>query len=319
MWTYAHEVLPSWNGGCMSTCRTKDILDLPAGKQVLDVLGDAGGNPAPLPKPFPDFNGIGGGLVLFEQQVHLVNVVTGGLVGGAVDGNAVPHLVLDHQHPQLFQLLAQLLDVVADDPVVNVHVGPVVEHVQTAGDVDFQRRGDEVGLLFLLFQQKLVQVLQDGHILRAGVLQVLPVDQPHTAVNDRFLNRLEAVLAAHHNVAEGQEEVHFQRKRRFVVGVVQVEVHGIHILPAGGRDFDDLTAQPLDQGIILRLRVCNQDVVVGGEEHVGDFTLGGEGLAAAGSTENQPIRLFVKRNFSRDGKNQAEKPRGRLKAVFGGR
>ena len=33
----------------------------------------------------------------------------------------------------------------------------------------------------------------------------------------------------------------------------------------------------------------------------------------------QAIRLFVKRNFSRDGKNQAEKPRGRLKAVFGGR
>jgi hypothetical protein len=32
----------------------------------------------------------------------------------------------------------------------------------------------------------------------------------------------------------------------------------------------------------------------------------------------QPFRLFVKRNFSRDGKNQAEKPRGRLKAVFGG-
>ena len=31
------------------------------------------------------------------------------------------------------------------------------------------------------------------------------------------------------------------------------------------------------------------------------------------------FRLFVKRNFSRDGKNQAEKPRGRLKAVFGGR
>ena len=30
------------------------------------------------------------------------------------------------------------------------------------------------------------------------------------------------------------------------------------------------------------------------------------------------LGLFVKRNFSRDGKNQAEKPRGRLKAVFGG-
>ncbi len=55
-------------------------------------------NPAPFPKAFPDFNGIGGGLVLFEQQVYLVNVVPGGLVGGAVDGDTVPHLVL-HHHP----------------------------------------------------------------------------------------------------------------------------------------------------------------------------------------------------------------------------
>ena len=218
--------------------------------------------------------------------MEFVHIVAGGLSRRPVDGDAVPHLVLDDQHPQLFQLLAQFLDVVADDPVVNVHVGPVVEHVQTAGDIDFQRRGDEVGLLFLLFQQKLVQVLQDGHILRAGVLQVLPVHQPHTAVNDRFLYGLEAVLAPYHDVAEGQEEVHFQRKRRFVVGVVQVEVHGIHILPAGGRDFDDLTAQPLDQGIILRLRVCNQNVIVRDKEHVEHFPLRGEGFAAPGSTKD---------------------------------
>ena len=74
---------------------------LPAGKQVLDVLGDAGGNPAPFSEPFPDFNGIGGGLVLLEQQVHLVNVVPGGLVGGAVDGDAVPHLIVIGNPPLL--------------------------------------------------------------------------------------------------------------------------------------------------------------------------------------------------------------------------
>ena len=126
--------------------------------------------------------------------MELVYVVAGGLACRPVDGDAVPHLVLDDQHPQLFQLLAQLLDVVADNPVVNVHVGPVVEHIQTAGDIDFQRRGDEVGLLLLLFQQKVVEVLQNGHILRAGVLQVLPVDQPDTAVNDGFLHRLQPIL-----------------------------------------------------------------------------------------------------------------------------
>ena len=47
-----------------------------------------------------------------------------------VDGHAVPHLVLDHEHPQLFQLLPKLLDVKTDDPVIQLHVCPVVEHVQ---------------------------------------------------------------------------------------------------------------------------------------------------------------------------------------------
>ena len=92
--------------------------------------------------------------------------------------------------PQLLQLLAQLLNVIADDAVVNVHIGTVVEHVQTAGNVDFQRRGDELGLLFLLRPESIVQILQDGHILRPGVGEVFLIHQPHTAVNHRFLHRL---------------------------------------------------------------------------------------------------------------------------------
>ncbi len=79
--------------------------------------------------------------------MHLVDVVAGGLAGGPVDGDAVPHLVLHHQHPDLFQLLAQLLDVVADNAVVDVHVAAVVEHVEGAGHIDFQRRGDVLRLL----------------------------------------------------------------------------------------------------------------------------------------------------------------------------
>ena len=143
-----------------------------------------------------------------------------------------------------------------------------------------------MGLLLVLFPQGVVKVLQNGHILWTGVVQILSVDQPDAAVNDCFLHRLEAVLAAHHNVAEGQQEVHLQGKRRFIIRIVQIEVHGINVLLAGGRDFNDLTAQPLDQGIILRLRVCNQNVIVRDKEHVEHFPLGGEGFAAPGSTKD---------------------------------
>ena len=37
----------------------------------------------------------------------------------------VPYLILNHQHTDFFKLLAQFLDVRADNPVINVHIAPV--------------------------------------------------------------------------------------------------------------------------------------------------------------------------------------------------
>ena len=155
----------------------KDVLHLAGRKQVFDILRDAGGDAAPFSEPLPNLHRVGGGLFLFQQQVHLVDVVAGGLVGGTVDGDAVPHLVLDHQHTDLFQLLAQLLDVIADNAVVDVHIALMVEHIEGAGHIDFQRRGDVLCLFLLLRPQQVVEVLQDGHILRAGVIEIGP-DRP---------------------------------------------------------------------------------------------------------------------------------------------
>ena len=82
--------------------------------------------------------------------MHLVDVVAGGLVSGTVDGNAVPHLILDYQHTDLFQLLAQLLNVIADNAVIDVHIALVIEHIEGAGYIDFKGRSDILGFLFLL-------------------------------------------------------------------------------------------------------------------------------------------------------------------------
>ena len=46
-------------------------------------------------------------------------------MGGAVDGHAVPDLILHHQHPDFLELLAQLLDVVADDAAIQSKVNMV--------------------------------------------------------------------------------------------------------------------------------------------------------------------------------------------------
>ena len=86
----------------------------------------------------------------------------------------------------------------------------MVEHVERAGNVDFQSRGDVLCLLFLLPPQLVIQVLQNRHILRLRVAEIIPVHHAHTAVDDGLFHRHEAVLAADNQLAEGEDEVGFQ-------------------------------------------------------------------------------------------------------------
>ena len=165
----------------------ENILDLTRGKQVFDVLGKPRGNTAPLTETLPDLDGISGGLLLFQQKVHLIHIIPGGLAAAAVCGDTPPDLILHNEHSQLLHLLAQFFDIIADDAVIDVHVSAMVEQVQTTLDVDLQCGGNMMGFLLVLLEQGVVQILKNGHILRAGVRKIFAVNQMHTAVNDGCL------------------------------------------------------------------------------------------------------------------------------------
>ena len=120
-----------------------------------------------------------------------------------VDSDAVPNLILDDQHADFFQLLTKLPDVVADDPVADIHVGPVVEHIQRSADVDLQRRGDVLSFRLLLSAKGIVKILQNGHVLRLGVIQVCLVYLANAAVDDRFLNRKKTFTPADDQLTQG--------------------------------------------------------------------------------------------------------------------
>ena len=270
----------------------KNVLHLAGRKQVFDILRDAGGDAAPLAEPLPNLHRVGGSLFLSQKQVHLVDVVAGGLVSGAVDGDTVPHLVLNHKHTDFLQLLAKLLDVIADNAVIDVHIGSAVEHIEGAGHIDFQRRGDVLRLFLVLRPQQVVKVLQDGHILRARVVEIILIDQPHTAVNDGFLHRGQPLLASHDQLAQRQDKVGLERQRVVLVRVVQVQIHRVDVIAAGGRNLDDLPMQALHQGRVLGLRVADDDIIRGEQEAVGDLTLGRKALAAARCSQDQPVGVF---------------------------
>ena len=82
--------------------------------------------------------------------MELVHIVAGRLTGRTVGRDAAPDLILNDQHAELFQLLPQFLNVIADETVPDIDVGSVVEKVQGALDIDFERGCHTMGFLFLL-------------------------------------------------------------------------------------------------------------------------------------------------------------------------
>ena len=192
--------------------------------------------------------------------------------------------VLDNEHPQLFELLAKALDVVADDPVVYIYIRSVIEYIEGPRHINLQRRGDAVGFPFLLVQQALVQVAQDEDIFGLWVVQVGLVNDAYTAVNHRFFHGFKPVSIAHDQLTQAENEVGLEGQRAFIVRIVQVQVHRVDVVGAGGRDSYDLPMQTFHQRRVLGLRVTDDDVILGADEkRIGDLTFCRKRLAAAGS------------------------------------
>ena len=128
-------------------------------------------------------------------------------MGLPVFTDAAPQLVLHNLHPKLFKLFSQFFNHIADNPAFDFHIGLMVKYVEGAGNIDFQGGGKTLRLLFRLLPQKPVQVAQDGHFLRLRVLQIVPVDQMDTAVDDGFLHRFQTGLSANNQLHQGENKV----------------------------------------------------------------------------------------------------------------
>ena len=138
---------------------------------------------------------------------------------------------------------------------MDVHIRFVIKHIQRAGHIQVQCLRYPVRFRQVLVEQGLVEVRQNRHIFRAGIRQIGAVDGFHGTVYHGAFNRFQTRFAAHDQFTERQHKIRFQGKRAVIFGIIQVDVQRIHIVLAGGRKFDDLPMQPLDQRIILGLWV----------------------------------------------------------------
>ena len=168
----------------------------------------------------------------------------------------------------------------------------MVEHVQGARHIDFKRRGQPLRFLFLLHAQSIVQVFQNRDVFRPGIVEVRLIDDVHRTVDERLFNGLQAISPADNQLTERKNEVRLEGQRVFLLGVVEVDVHRIDVAAAGGRNADDLSAERVDQREILALGIADDDVVVGQENDVADFALGGERFAGTRRAQNQAVGVL---------------------------
>ena len=221
--------------------------------------------------------------------MKFVHEIPGGPSNGAVHRDGVPHRVLDNEHPRLFQILAEALDIEADKAVADIHGGTVVEEVERAVYIQVERLSHALRLRDALRHERVQQIAQHGHILRPRVREVRLVDHLHGPVNDGFLDSLQPRLAAHDKLAERQHEITFQRQRVFFLAVIEVDIQGIHIVAAVGGKPDHLTAQPVHQRGVFILRVADDDVILRGQHDIGNLPLAAHGLAAARCAEHKAV------------------------------
>ena len=107
----------------------QNILDFPRGQEIVHILRDSSRNPTPFAKTLPDFHGVGGSLLLLEQQVELIYIEPSRPPAGAIRGHPVPDRVLQNEHSQLLELLSEFLYIEADQAVSDIDVCVLLSRV----------------------------------------------------------------------------------------------------------------------------------------------------------------------------------------------
>ena len=130
-------------------------------------------------------------------------------------------------HSDLSEVFSHVLEHNTHHPFIRFYISRMIKKIEGARTVELQGGCHTAGLRLRLFQEFLVQVLQQRRFSRGNSQGLLPVDQPHTAVNHRLFNGLQAVFAAHHQLAQGQQKIRFHGKRAFSGGHVKFYIHRV--------------------------------------------------------------------------------------------
>ena len=105
--------------------------------------------------------------------MELVNIISGRFTGRTVGSYTPPDLILNDQHTDFFQLIAQLLNVEAHQTILNIHIGSVVKQFQRTLNIDFQGGRYMVGFLSSCFRRASYKSSRIGIFSGAGLSKYL--------------------------------------------------------------------------------------------------------------------------------------------------
>ena len=101
-------------------------------QEVVHILRNAGRISTVLAHSLPKREQEVGTVFVLEQEIDFVNEDEGIFALCTILCNAVEDGIQNHQHPDGHKLLAEVKDVVADEPVIGIHIGVLGKGVQRA-------------------------------------------------------------------------------------------------------------------------------------------------------------------------------------------
>ena len=228
------------------------------------------------------------GVVVAEEQVHLVHEYPCVFPGQTVRGHAVLNgLQCDVQRRGL-ELLPHFVQVEGNDPVGNIHVGLVGEHIQAALHKQLGGQGQFLRLPFRLALQLVSPVGQDGLPGLAAAGDQLMVDIGGTAVNDRLMEGPQ-LARAHLLLANAHKQLGLHRHGVFAGAVAPGDLQRVDVVGAVGGNLDHGPAQGAGQVPIFSLGVYDDNIIAGGQGDKGDGLLHAEGFAGAGHAQDKAV------------------------------
>ena len=259
-------------------------------QQLVHILSQAGDQAVIFADTLPQFIEKVGAVLIAEEDIKLIRHNPGTLAALLILNDPVIDSVQRHQHPQRHELFAQFADIIVDDAGLGIHVGVLGKGVQGARDKQLTGQRQSLSLRFRLHLEQAVKVPQRRRRALVAVADVGLVDQFGASSQNGFF------LGRHLPAAD---QLFIQREYKLALGddgIALVAVTAIHVqrVDVGvgcGRDLDDLAAQRAGQVAELRLRVEDQDIILGCQRDLHQFLLGTHRLAGTRHAQTEAVAI----------------------------